>query len=86
MKHRSELVEAASSREPLLLRGAVRHWPAASWTVASLAARVGDAVVPVHTGRWKPAGWRVARDGATVPMRGPSAGSGAGTDIGRPTG
>jgi hypothetical protein len=55
--------------EPTVLRGAVAGWPAARWTFASLAERAGDAVVPVHTGRWKPAGWRVSRDGRTTQRR-----------------
>lgn len=34
----------------------------------SLRDRVGSAVVPVHTGRWKRAGWRITRDGTTTSM------------------
>ncbi len=55
--------------EPTVERGGAAGWPAAGWTFASLRERVGAAVVPVHTGRWRPArGW-VQRDGATVRMR-----------------
>lgn len=53
--------------EPVVLRGAASQWPAAKWTMESLRDRVGSAVVPVHTGRWKRAGWRIARDGTTTP-------------------
>lgn len=54
--------------QPVVLRGAASQWPAASWTMDSLRERVGSAVVPIHTGRWKRAGWRIARDGTTIPM------------------
>lgn len=54
--------------EPVVLRGAASQWPAAQWTMESLRERVGSAVVPIHTGRWKRAGWRIARDGTTTPM------------------
>lgn len=53
---------------PTVLRGAALQWPAASWTLAGLRDRVGSSVVPVHTGRWKRAGWRITRDGKTSPM------------------
>ncbi|HRI71075.1 MAG TPA: cupin-like domain-containing protein, partial [Polyangium sp.] len=54
--------------EPTVLRGAASLWPAAQWTMDSLRERVGSAVVPVHTGRWKRAGWRIAREGKTTSM------------------
>lgn len=54
--------------EPVVLRGAASQWPAAQWTPALLRERVGTAVVPVHTGKWKRAGWRIARQGKTTPM------------------
>jgi Cupin-like domain len=53
----------------MVLRGAASQWPAAQWTMESLRERVGSAVVPVHTGRWKRAGWRITREGKTTPMR-----------------
>jgi lysine-specific demethylase 8 len=52
--------------QPRVERGAASDWPAASWTFASLADRLGAAKVPVHTGRWKNGALRVVRDGATV--------------------
>jgi len=52
----------------MVLRGGASQWPAAQWTVESLRDRVGSAVVPVHTGRWKRAGWRIAREGKTTSM------------------
>lgn len=54
---------------PTVLRGAAAQWPAAQWTLASLRDRVGSAVVPIHTGRWKRAGWRITRDGETTSMQ-----------------
>ncbi len=52
--------------EPVVLRGAASQWPAARWTMESLRDRVGSVVVPIHTGRWKRAGWRITRDGKTI--------------------
>lgn len=55
-------------KEPTVLRGAASSWPASQWTFSSLRERVGSAVVPIHTGRWKRAGWRIRRDGKTTSM------------------
>ncbi|HEY8210136.1 MAG TPA: cupin-like domain-containing protein [Myxococcaceae bacterium] len=54
--------------QPSLLRGEARGWPALRWTFSSLQDRVRGVTVPVHTGRWKPARWRVVRDGPTISM------------------
>lgn len=47
------------------MRGAAAAWPAAAWTFAALAERVGEVFVPIHTGRWKPSALGVTRDGPT---------------------
>ena len=60
------MIDVDTLSEPVVFRGAALQWPAAQWTFASLRDRVGSAVVPIHTGKWKRAGWRVARDGETM--------------------
>lgn len=55
--------------EPRLLRGGALGWPASGWSFEQLGERARGVALPVHTGRWKRAGWRVARDGETVPMQ-----------------
>lgn len=62
------LKNQSSPAEPLLLRGAVRGWPACSWSFRDLSARTAGVVVPVHTGSWEKAAFRVRREGATVRM------------------
>lgn len=49
--------------QPRVERGRAADWPAARWTFASLAERLGDAPVAVHTGRWRDATLRIVRDG-----------------------
>lgn len=56
---------ALDPTEPIVMRGAASLWPAAAWTFAGLAERVGAAVVPIHTGRWRPSSLGVTRDGPT---------------------
>lgn len=60
---------APEPTEPIVERGAAAAWPAAAWTFTSLAERAGEAVVPIHTGRWKPSAWGVTRDGPTERRR-----------------
>lgn len=62
----NSLISIDNLEEPTVLRGGASSWPAASWTIAGLRDRVGSAVVPVHTGRWKRAGWRIEREGKTT--------------------
>lgn len=57
---------APDPSEPVVMRGAASAWPAAAWTFAGLAERVGEVLVPIHTGRWKPSALGVTRDGPTT--------------------
>ncbi len=52
-------------KQPSVVRGATKNWLAYQWTIESLAERVADVSVAVHTGRWLRAGWRVRREGVT---------------------
>jgi len=51
-----------AQNRPVLLEGAVRHWPAFSWTVDQLRSRCGSALVEVMTNRNADPRFEVNRD------------------------
>ncbi|OZJ04098.1 hypothetical protein BZG36_02850 [Bifiguratus adelaidae] len=49
----AEFSPVFASQTPVLIRQAMRHWPALSWTLDTFADRYGHLVVPVEMGRYE---------------------------------